>query len=113
MDIDKIMSELKKNRVWSSRGKDWPELAPCVFCGGRAIVVVHDPMYGKCGAWVKCSYCGAEGPTASIYALIFRGKTMCTPLLPESLERGINAAVDSWDSKTVDKRRLGNMRITA
>jgi hypothetical protein len=32
-------------------------------------------------------------------------------MLPESLERGINAAVDAWNIRAVDHSRMGNMHM--
>ena len=95
MNIDEIMSELKAHRPWSSKGQDMPELVPCSFCGGKPYVKAHNPMYGWCGATVRCSFCGAQGPTASIYAVILTPGGLSTPLLRESLERGIMTAVES------------------
>ena len=109
MNTTEIIDRLMTIHVWDSRGQDTPELTPCPFCGGEPIIVVHNPMYGWCGAAVKCSCCDARGPRASIYGQILTDEVFSTPLLPESLERGIAAAVDAWNSKRVDRRRMGNM----
>lgn len=113
MNIDEIMVELKAHRLWSSKGQDGPELVPCSFCGGKPYVRAHNSEYGLCGATVKCSCCGAQGPAASIYALIITPGKLSTPLLPESLERGIEAAIEAWNSGSADKKRLGNLRLPA
>ena len=111
MNIPKIMVALKKDPTWTAQGEDAPTLAPCIFCGGSAEVVVRTPMYGRCGAWVRCRSCYAYGPKASIYAQFTEGTEFCTPMLPESLERGINAAVDAWNIRAVDHSRMGNMHM--
>ena len=111
MNIDEITKKLQKDRIWASGELDTPELEPCPFCGaaGSAKVIVHHPVYGASGAWVRCGSCGARGPCASTYAAIIKGSVFSTPLLPESLDRGITAAVDSWNGGVVDRSRLGNL----
>lgn len=113
MNIDAIVEKLQKDYIWESGEQDTPELKPCPFCGvvGNAQILVRHPMYGKSGAWVRCRNCGACGPAASTYATITNGRRFSTPLLPESLELGITAAVDSWNGGVVDRSRLGNMNI--
>ena len=113
MDIGKIMTELKENYIWVDREHEGPALNPCMFCGSEANIIVRTPLYGLCGATVRCRSCGACGPSASIHALILKPGKLCTPLLPESLERGIMAAVDTWNSGAVGNTHLGNMRIEA
>jgi len=114
MNIDVIMEKLEKDRIWSSDGQDTPKLERCVFCGGEGMIVALNPMYGLCGTWVRCCSCGACGPRASIYAQITKpGNILSWPLLPESLERGITAAVDAWNTRTVDLSRMGNLKLDA
>ncbi len=109
MNLEKAVEELKTNYFLTI---DAPNLEPCVFCGGEARLTVNHPLYGLCGAWVMCRSCGACGPVASIYATIIESKKFKTPLLPESLERGITAAQDAWNGRTVDRSRMGNLKIT-
>ena len=90
MNIPKIMVALKKDPTWTAQGEDAPT---------------------RCGAWVRCRSCYAYGPKASIYAQFTEGTKFCTPMLPESLERGINAAVDAWNIRAVDHSRMGNMHM--
>lgn len=113
MNISEIMEKLQKDYIWASGEQDAPELEPCPFCGqaGMAQIIVSHPPYGKSGAWIRCRYCGACGPHASERAQFTRGKKLCTPVLPESLERGITAAVDTWNSGVVDRSRLSNLRM--
>lgn len=111
MDIGKIMSDLKENHVWSDEENEAPALRPCPFCGGNAQLVISHPRYGVSGAFVQCRRCHMHGPNASIYATILTPGKLSTPLLPESLERGITAAVDTWNSRAVDDTHLGNMMI--
>lgn len=112
MDIDKIMAALKTHGFWKSTDRDAPELAPCGFCGGKPIVIVHHPIYyGASGATVLCSNCKAQGPKASIHAHIMDENSLSTPLLPESLERGIKAAVEAWNSRSADRKQLGPLII--
>ena len=114
MNIGEIMKKLQKDHVWESNEQDSPELEPCPFCRrtGSAKIIVCHPVYGRCGAWVRCCSCGAYGPAASIYATIITPGKLSTPLLPESLERGIAAAQDAWNGRTVDCSRMSNMKIT-
>lgn len=110
MNIETGMEELQTNKFFVS---DEPQLLPCVFCGGRASLIVRHPIYGKSGAWAQCNSCGACGPVASIYAVTRTHDKFSTPLLPESLTRGITAAADAWNSRTVDRSRMVNMGISA
>lgn len=109
MNLEKAIEELKTNYFLTV---DAPNLEPCIFCGGKARLIVRHPLYGLCGAWVRCRSCGACGPNASIYAEINTPEKFSTPLLPESLARGIAAAQDAWNSRTVDRSRMGNLKIT-
>lgn len=109
MNFVKTIEELKANHILVA---DVPNLEHCVFCGGKARLIVRHPLYGVCGAWVRCRSCGACGPTASIYAEINTPEKFSTPLLPESLARGIAAAQDAWNSRTVDRSSMGNLKIT-
>lgn len=111
MDIAAILKILKETHVWTSRGCDAPELVPCAFCGGEADIVVYHPMYGASGAAVVCRGCHARGPRASIYATICTPSKFSTPLLPETLERGIATAIDAWNNRSVDQGCLGNVVI--
>ncbi len=112
MNIDEIMEKLETDRIWSSDEKSTPNLERCMFCGGEGKIAVHNPMYGLSGAWVRCCSCGACGPRASIYAMFTKpGNILCVPLLPESLERGLAAAVDAWNSRTVNRSRMGNLKL--
>lgn len=110
MNLEKAIEKLNKNHLLAV---DVPDLEPCVFCGGKARLIVSHPRYGLCGAWVRCRSCGACGPVASICAtIIVPKKAFRTPLLPESLARGMTAAQDAWNSRTVEHSRMGNMKIT-
>ena len=108
MELDKIMEKLQQDHVWAA---DIPGLEPCVFCGGEGRVVVRNPLWARSGAWVRCRRCGADGPCASILATVLTTGKFSTPLLPESLERGITAAIDAWNSRSVDRSRMGNLRL--
>lgn len=111
MNISKIMADLKENHVWSDIENEAPELRPCPFCGGGAQLIISHPWYGASGAAVRCLRCHMHGPLASICATILTPGKLSTPLLPESLERGITAAVDTWNSGAVGDTHLGNMMI--
>ncbi len=110
MNIDEIMEKLETDHAWSSDEQSTPLLRRCVFCGGEGKLVALNPMYGQCGAWVRCRSCGAWGPRASIYAQFIKpGNILSTPLLPESLERGLQAAADAWNGQPFDRSRMGNL----
>ncbi len=112
MNIDKIMEKLETDHIWSSDEQSTPLLRRCVFCGGEGMLVAMNPMYGKNGAWVRCRSCGACGPRASIHAQLFKpGDIFCTPMLPESLERGLQAAADAWNGQPFDRSRMGNLKL--
>ena len=108
MNIEKAMEDLKIKHAWKA---DDPELEPCIFCGGQAELIARLPLYGLGGAWVECRTCHARGPMASICATIITPDKLCTPLLPESLERGVMTAAGAWNSRTADRSRSGNMKL--
>lgn len=109
MDFDGILHELETTRVWSSRGQTTPELAHCKFCGSDPVIYAANPKKGWSGATVWCPNCGAQGPRASIYATIFRNKSLYTPLLPTSLMHGVYAAIEAWNSGQTNTKQLGNV----
>ena len=113
MNANAIVEKLKTSHVWMSTDEDTPELEPCMFCGGEAMIVAAYPVYGLSGAWARCCSCGSCGPRASINAIIQTSTVFCAPLLGESLERGIAAASDAWNRRTVDRVRMGSLRLNA
>ena len=112
MNIEKIMGTIKDGGRWMSAPADGLQLQPCPYCGQTPFLTVMYPHYGLTGATVRCK-CGAQGPRASIIALMVSNDWgyMSTPLIPQSLERGITAAIDAWNSGAYDRSRMGNLRI--
>lgn len=113
MNANAIVEKLKTSHAWMSTDEATLKLEPCVFCGGEAMLVVQYPVYGISGAWARCRSCGSCGPRANINAIIQTPTVLITPLLEESLERGIAAASDAWNSRSVDRVRMGSLRLNS
>ncbi len=81
-------------------------LRPCLFCGSEEMSLLgREAQYGLTGAWVRCGRCGACGPVENTHAFFSDGELMCTPMTPESLEKGKTEAVTSWNLIANRRRR--------
>ena len=87
------MMDLEKT-VFRVRG-----LKACPFCGGYAELIVREPMYGKTGAQVECTVCGAQSKNMKISEFISDGKTLSTPITENSREEGKQKAIEAWNRR--------------
>lgn len=86
-------------------------LAPCSYCGGNAILLAQNASYGLDGVWVCCKRCGASGPHGNIHALNQRGDMFQNAVTEETLEKGKEDAILSWNQRRYymsRKARVGN-----
>lgn len=75
-------------------------LKRCPFCGGQAALFVSNPMYGLCGAFVKCKECRARTDAMPINDIIVVGEALRTPVTDETIQRGCVLAADAWNKRT-------------
>lgn len=74
-------------------------LKECKYCGvAMGEIIVKLPWYGRFGALVKCSNCGAETPIHGVTVCISSEKTLGTPTLYGSMLSGIKKAVTDWNN---------------
>lgn len=83
-------------------------LKQCKYCHTAfAEIVVKLPWYGRYGAMVKCSHCGAETPIHGVTLCVTSGKTLGTPTLYSSMISGIKKAVADWNNGLYGYRAKG------
>lgn len=75
-------------------------LKACPHCSAGSRLVVNNPIFGVSGAYVECLNCGARTKTYSIHELVTTKNSLSTPITRQSLTKGIELAIKSWNKRT-------------
>lgn len=95
------MKKVSKEKFDAIMKKKAIRLKGCKKCGYVSPeVVIMMPQYGRFGACVRCSHCGAETKLYGITYTMFDDERMGTPTIERSLMYGVKRAIQEWNGIT-------------